>query len=60
MIIDIIRKRVADNNPFLWKYTKEQTTICSRLAKQFNHIALREESGVVLCQKTWRQMRQLY
>lgn len=60
MINDIMRKRVADNNSFLWKYTKEQTTICSRLAKQFNHIAVREKSGVVLCQKTWRQMRQWY
>lgn len=47
-------KRIAYAASFgsdIWEYTKEQTTICSRLAKQFNHIAVREESGVVLCQK---------
>lgn len=34
-----------------WEYTKEQTIACSRLAKNFNHVAVREQSGVDLCQR---------
>lgn len=34
-----------------WEYTKKQTTVCSRLAKQFNYVSVREKSGVDLCRK---------
>ena len=34
-----------------WEYTDTQTTECSRLAKQFNAISVREDSGIKLCQK---------
>lgn len=34
-----------------WEYTDAQTTECSRLAKKFNAISVREDSGIELCQK---------
>lgn len=34
-----------------WEYTPIQTTECSRLAKMFNAISVREDSGIELCQK---------
>ncbi len=34
-----------------WEYTAKQTKECSALAKKFNAISVREESGVDLCQK---------
>lgn len=34
-----------------WEYTPEQTSICATLAKRFNHVSVREESGVLLCQE---------
>lgn len=34
-----------------WEYTEEQTLRCSTLAKKFDAISVREESGVPLCRK---------
>lgn len=34
-----------------WEYTPKQTRICSKLAKKFNAISVREESGVKLCKE---------
>jgi hypothetical protein len=34
-----------------WEYTEEQTKKCSELAAQFNAISVREDSGVILCNK---------
>lgn len=34
-----------------WEYTKEQTKRCAELAKKFNAISVREDSGVELCRK---------
>lgn len=34
-----------------WEYTPKQTKICSALAKKFNAISVREESGVKLCKE---------
>ena len=34
-----------------WEYTEEQTKRCSELAKKFDVISVREDSGVELCRK---------
>ena len=34
-----------------WEYTDEQTIECRRLAKLFDAISVREESGIVLCRE---------
>ena len=34
-----------------WEFTEGQTTRCAALAKQFDAISVREDSGVVLCKK---------
>lgn len=34
-----------------WDYTPQQTTNCARLAKQFDSISVREDSGIDLCRK---------
>lgn len=34
-----------------WEFTEEQTQICRQLAKRFDAISVREESGVYLCKK---------
>lgn len=34
-----------------WEYTEKETNMCSILAKQFNSISVREDSGVDLCEK---------
>lgn len=34
-----------------WEFNKEQTSTCASLAKQFDAISVREESGVELCQE---------
>lgn len=34
-----------------WEFTEEQTRDCSRLAKYFNAVSVREDSGVDLCRK---------
>lgn len=34
-----------------WEYTAKETTVCSALAKKFNAISVREDSGVELCCK---------
>lgn len=34
-----------------WEYTEEQTLRCSTLAKKFDAISVREDSGVPLCRK---------
>lgn len=34
-----------------WEYSSKQTRECSRLAKKFDGIAVREDSGVTLCHK---------
>lgn len=34
-----------------WEYTPKQTKVCSALAKKFNAISVREESGVKLCKE---------
>ena len=34
-----------------WEYTDSQTRICSNLAKKFNLITVREDTGVILCEK---------
>ena len=34
-----------------WEYTAKETAICSALAKKFNAISVREDSGVELCSK---------
>lgn len=34
-----------------WEYTPKQTSECSRLAKKFDAISVREESGVKLCKE---------
>lgn len=36
-----------------WEFTEGQTTRCAALAKQFDAISVREDSGVVLCKNTW-------
>lgn len=32
-----------------WEFTKKETQVCSELAKKFNAISVREDSGVKLC-----------
>lgn len=34
-----------------WEYTAKQTKICSHLAKMFDYISVREQSGIELCEK---------
>lgn len=34
-----------------WEYTAKQTRVCSALAKKFDFISVREESGVKLCKE---------
>lgn len=34
-----------------WEYTEEQTKACSKLAKSFDAVSVREETGVTLCNK---------
>lgn len=34
-----------------WEYTTKETAVCSALAKKFNAISVREDSGVELCRK---------
>lgn len=34
-----------------WEYTLKQTRVCSKLAKKFDAISVREESGVKLCEE---------
>lgn len=34
-----------------WEYTPKQTCVCSKLAKKFDAISVREESGVKLCKE---------
>ena len=34
-----------------WEFNEVQTAECSRLAKQFNAISVREDSGIALCNK---------
>lgn len=34
-----------------WEYSYKQTCICSKLAKKFNAISVREESGIKLCKE---------
>ncbi|WP_297087552.1 polysaccharide pyruvyl transferase family protein [uncultured Draconibacterium sp.] len=34
-----------------WEYSKNQTAVCSKLAKKYNAISVREDSGVALCIK---------
>lgn len=34
-----------------WEYTKEQEQMCSKLAKRFNAISVREASGIELCKQ---------
>ena len=34
-----------------WEYTSKQTRVCSKLAKKFEAISVREESGVKLCKE---------
>lgn len=34
-----------------WEYTRQQTMICSELARKFNAISVRESSGIHLCKK---------
>ena len=34
-----------------WEYTAKETAVCSALAKKFNAISVREDSGVELCNK---------
>lgn len=34
-----------------WEYTAKQTRVCSALAKKFDSISVREESGVKLCKE---------
>lgn len=35
----------------VWEYTQEQTETCARLAKYFDAVSVREESGVDLCRE---------
>lgn len=45
-------KRIAYASSFgvdHWEYTKEQTRRCAELAKQFDAISVREDSGIDLC-----------
>lgn len=47
-------KRIAYATSFgvdNWEYTPKQTRECSRLAKKFDAISVREESGVKLCKE---------
>lgn len=47
-------KRIAYATSFgveEWKYTEEQTNKCSELAKRFDLITVREDSGVTLCRE---------
>lgn len=34
----------------VWEYSKEMTTACASLAQKFDHISVREDSGIALCQ----------
>lgn len=50
--IDI--KRIAYASSFgtdKWEFTNKQTTICGKLAKIFDKVSMREESGVELCRE---------
>ena len=47
-------KRIAYAASFgsdIWEYTHKETKVCSTLAKKFNAISVREDSGVELCNK---------
>ena len=47
-------KRIAYAASFgsdIWEYTHKETKVCSTLAKKFNSISVREDSGVELCNK---------
>ena len=51
---DLPIKRIAYAASFgvdNWEYTPKQTRECSRLAKKFDAISVREESGVKLCKE---------
>lgn len=58
MFLDFVQnkqvKRIAYAASFgtdKWEYTQKQTFICSPLAKKFNLITVREDSGVKLCRE---------
>lgn len=34
-----------------WEFTPQQTGVCSALAKKFNLVTVREDSGIMLCKK---------
>jgi len=34
-----------------WEYTKEQTIVCGDMLKRFTAVSVREDSGVLLCEK---------
>lgn len=47
-------KRIAYAASFgvdTWEYTKEETLVCKKLAKFFDTISVREESGIRLCKE---------
>ncbi len=51
---EMIVKRIAYAASFgssKWEYTSQMTTICSMLAKKFDIITVREDSGVLLCKE---------
>ena len=51
---DVDTKRIAYASSFgtdEWEYTKEETIKCQGLAKKFDAISVRENSGLILCEK---------
>lgn len=47
-------KRIAYATSFgvdFWEYDEKQTTVCSKLAKKFDLITVRESSGISLCKE---------
>lgn len=58
MFLDFVQdkqvKRIAYAASFgtdNWEFTPQQTGVCSALAKKFNLVTVREDSGIMLCQK---------
>lgn len=53
-LTDLEVKRIAYAASFgtdIWEFNKSQTADCSTLAKKFNMVTVREDSGVDLCRK---------
>lgn len=58
MFLDFAQDKLVDRIAYAasfgtdsWEFTKQQTSICASLAKKFDLVTVREDSGVMLCKK---------